>query len=474
MKPLLLFSIFVFYSLHVYAQTYITNTNVVDVIKMKIEPGQTVAIENGKITNIANSKKIKVPSNANVIEGTGKYLIPGLIDAHVHFFQSGGLYTRPDVIDLRNYKPYAKELEWTHAHMEDFLRRYLSAGITTVIDPGSNISFLKQRDTFKTKTWSPDIYMTGPLLTTYEPHVFKGLNDEEPFYKMNTEDDARKFVRQELPYKPDFIKIWYIVRGNIDSSAKASSSLVKAAIDEAHKNKLKVAVHATQRVTAQLAIQNGADYLVHSVDNEIVNDDFIQLLKKHNVVLCPTLVVMDNYFKVFTQQYQPSEADSVLANPVTLSSLFDLQHIPDTALNNSFGRRDKNFWLSRLPAEKTADSIMLVNLKKLVDGGVTIATGTDAGNIGTLHASSYFDELNKMHEAGMSMGQILQSSTINGAKAIGKQNEFGSIERGKRANMVLLNANPLESLVNWRNIFLVINKGESIKPDTLVNKAGLH
>ena len=457
------------------AQTYITNTNVVDVIKMKIDPGQTVVVENGKITNIADSKKIKPGPNANIIDGNGKYLIPGLVDAHVHFFQSGGLYTRPDVIDLRNYQSYAKELEWTHAHMEDFLRRYLSAGITTVIDPGSSINFLKQRDTFKTKTWSPDIYMTGPLLTTYEPDVFKGLNGEEPFYKMNTEDEARKFVGQELPYKPDFIKIWYIVIGkNIDSSARASAHLVKAVIDEAHKNNLKVAVHATERVTAQLAVENGADYLVHSVDNEIVNDDFIQLLKNHNVVLCPTLVVMDNYFKVFTQQYQPSETDSVLANPVTLSSLFDLQHIPDTALHNSFGKRNKNFWLSRSPAEKTADSTMLINLKKLVDAGVTIATGTDAGNIGTLHAGSYFDELNKMQEAGMSIGQILQSSTINGAKAIGKENEFGSIEKGKRANMVLLNANPLESLANWRNIFLVINKGETIRPGTLVDKTVLH
>ncbi len=237
---------------------------------------------------------------------------------------------------------------------------------------------------------------------------------------------------------------------------------------------MKVAVHATQRITAQLAVANGADYLVHSVDNEIVNDEFIQLVKKNNTVLCPTLVVMDNYFKVFTQQYQSSQADSALANPVTLSSLFDLQHIPDTTLGNAFGNRNKNFWLLRLPAQKTTDSIMLINLKKLADRNATIATGTDAGNIGTLHASSYFDELNKMQQAGMSIPQILQSSTINGAKAIGKDNEFGSIEKGKQANMVLLNANPLDSLSNWRKIFLIINKGETIQPGELIKKTVLH
>ena len=455
-----------FFALIVNAQTYITNTNVVDVIKMKIDSAETVLVENGKITNVDKSNKIKVPANATVIDGSGKYLIPGLVDAHVHFFQTGGLYTRPDVIDLRSYKPYAKEIEWTHENMEDFLRRYLSAGITTVIDPGSTFNFLKQRDTFKTKNYAPAVYMAGPLLTTYEPDVYKGLNNEEPFHKMETEEDARKFVQQELSYKPDFIKIWYIVRGNIDSSAKASAHLVKAVIEEAHKNNLKVAVHATQRITVKLAVENGADYLVHSVDNEIVDNDFLQLLKKHNIVLCPTLVVMDNYSLVFSEQYKISPADSSLANHVTLKSLFDLQHIPDTALVNGYKTRS----IASLQKRATADSIMLVNLKKLVDAGITVATGTDAGNIGTLHASSYFSEIQKMQGAGMSTAQILQASTINGAKVLGKEKEFGSIEKGKNANMVLLDANPLDSLANWRKISLVINKGEVIKPDTLIKK----
>jgi imidazolonepropionase-like amidohydrolase len=456
----------VIFYLHAPSQTYISNTNVVDVIKMRIIAGETVAITNGKISNVGESGKIKIPVNANVIDGSGKYLIPGFVDAHVHFFQSGGLYTRPDVIDLRKYHSYKKEIAWVHDNMEDFLRRYLSAGITTVIDVGSTKSFLKQRDSFKTKSYAPTIFMTGGLLTTYEPNVFKGLGDDEPFYKMNTEEEARKFVRQQLPYKPDFIKIWYIVSGNIDSGAKASEHLVKAVIDEAHKNNLKVAVHATERITAQLAVESGADYLVHSVDDEVVDNDFIQLLKKHKVVLCPTLVVMDNYSRVLGQQYQPSLADSALANPVTRSSLFDLERIPDSPLVNGYKKRVR----VRLNSQNTADSVMLVNLRNLVDAGVVIATGTDAGNIGTLHASSYFDELNRMQEAGLSISQILQCSTINGAKALGKENEFGSIEIGKRANMVLLDANPLDNLSNWRKVSVIINKGVALKANELIKK----
>ena len=450
----------------IHAQIYITNTNVIDVINLKIDPNKTVVIENDKIAKVDKAAKIKIPANATVIDGRGKYLIPGFVDAHVHFFQSSGLYTRPDVIDLRKYKPYDKELLWTHQNMEDFLTRYVAAGITTVIDPGSSISFLKQRDSFRTKTFTPNIFMTGPLLTTYEPQAFKGLNEDEPFFEMKSEDDARKYVQKELPYKPDFIKIWYIVREkNLDSGARAYEHLVKAVIDEAHKNNLKVAVHATQRITAQLAVEDGADYLVHSIDNEIINDDFIQLLKKHHVVLCPTLQVMDNYVLVFAQQYHPSETDKALASPIALNSLFDLQHIPDTALANQYKMRG----IAALKRFATADSNMLVNLKKLIDAGVIIATGTDAGNIGTMHSSSYFTEIQKMKQAGMTVPQILQASTINGAKVLKKENEFGSIEKGKDADMVLLNANPLDDLANWRKIFLVINKGEVIKPDVLLN-----
>ena len=466
MKHISLTSLMIFIACVIHAQTYITHVNVVDVVNLKTETDETVVIAGGKIVNVGKSSSIDIPEKATVIDGTGKYLIPGLVDAHVHFFQSGGLYTRPDVIDLRKYKPYDKEIEWTHAHMEDFLRRYLAAGITTVIDPGSTINFLMQRDTFKNKTYAPDIYMTGPLLTTYEPDAYKGLGHEEPFYFMQTEEDARKHVDEELQYKPDFIKIWYITGNNVDSSARASSHLVKAVIDEAHKHNLKVAVHATEKITAQLAVEDGADYLVHSVDDTTIDDQFVQLLKQHHVVLCPTLVVLDDYVKTFAQQYQSTEADRALANPVTLKSISELNDIPDTA----FVHRIKQRGAAALKRTATTDSVMAVNLMKLVNAGVTIATGTDAGNIGTQHASSFFTEMQLMKQSGMTVPEILQSSTINGAKALGKEDLFGSIDKGKLANMVLLDANPLESLDNWRQINLVINKGNAMKPSDILRQ----
>ncbi|HZH95975.1 MAG TPA: amidohydrolase family protein, partial [Flavisolibacter sp.] len=213
------------------AQLLIRNATVVDVERKKLLPAQDVLIQDGIVSGIG--KRLTAPVGARIIDGSGKYLMPGLVDAHVHFFQSGGLYTRPDAIDLRKYHSHEKELAWVHDNMESLLRRYIRAGITSVIDVGATISFLQQRDSFRNKSYAPTVYMTGPLLTTYEPEVFNKLGADEPFSLMKTIADARAHVQKQIPHKPDFIKIWYIVLGkNKDSSARASLPLVQAVIEE--------------------------------------------------------------------------------------------------------------------------------------------------------------------------------------------------------------------------------------------------
>lgn len=449
------------------AQVLIKNVNVIDVDNKKVLAGYNVVALEGKIISIDKDKTYKLPPGTEVIDGSGKYLVPGLTDAHVHFFQSGGLYTRPDVIDLRKNKPYDKELQWVHTNMEDLLRRYTSSGITSVIDVGASYNFLHQRDSFATKTYAPLIRMTGPLLTTYVPSPYKELGKESPFEMMLTEEGVRQSVRNQLPLHADFIKIWYIVTDtDIEKGAKKNLSLVKAVIDEAHKNKLRVAVHATERITAQLAVEAGADFLVHSVDDEIISHEFAQLLKKNKTVLCPTLVVMGNYGKVLGDQYHFSTDELTIANPTTVASVLDYPQ-PDTTLAALY----KNAMASpqQKAKEQHADSIMQMNLKKLLEAGVIIATGTDAGNIGTQHASSYFEELKAMKAAGMTNWQLLEASTINGAKALGQENDWGSIAKNKWANMLVLTANPLDDLNNWRKIEWVINKGVPMQPASLIS-----
>lgn len=463
-----LFSIFTFIiPFSVFSQTYITNVTIIDVVKQKLIAGQTVMIKDDIIANIQLSNKIKIPANAVVIDGTGKFLMPGLTDAHVHFFQSGGLYTRPDAIDLRKYHSYEKEIDWVHNNMEDFLRRYIQNGITSVIDVGCNYNFLQQRDSFENKTYAPSIYMTGPLLTSYEPSVFKKLKNDEPFILVKTAEDGIKGVDEELPYHPDFIKIWYIVSNDsMEASAKKFQPIAKAIIDEAHTHNLKVAVHATQQITARLAVESGCDYLVHGVEDEIVSDKFIKLLKSKKVIDCPTLIVEDGYYKTFAQRMNYSDYDLMNSNPEQIGSITDLKHLSDTAFIGIYKNRfNMPGIVSRWVHD---DSVRMVNLKKMIDGGITIAAGTDAGNIGTQHATSFYDELLAMKQSGLTNWQIIESATINPTKILNHQDSMGSITVGKKADMVLLNANPVDNLENIIKINLVINKGHVINPDTLI------
>jgi imidazolonepropionase-like amidohydrolase len=452
-----------------FSQTYINNVTITDVENEKLLDNRTVVITNGSITEVSKSKAVKIPENAEVIDGTGKYLMPGLVDAHVHFFQSGGLYTRPDVFDLRKFKQYNVEIADAKDDMENRLRRYLQNGITTVIDVGATFNFLEKRKEFKDKYYAPTIFMTGPLLTTYEPEVYKNLGKDKPFILTTSIEDGIQGVKNQLKYNPDFIKIWYIAGADglsVEESAKKNLPIVKAIIEEAHTNNLKVAVHATQRITAQLAVKNGADFLVHSVDDEVLDKAFINLMKKNEVVLSPTLTVSSGYSQTFAQSHIFSNYELESSNPFDLGSLFDLKHLPDTSRIN----RLKSYASSKeyIKNSKASDSISLANLKLLSDAGVTIATGTDAGNIGTLHASSYLDEVLAMKKAGMTNWQILSASTLNGAKILDKENEFGSITKGKQARMVLLDKNPIEDLENITQINTIFNNGEVIKPSDLL------
>ncbi|TPV32783.1 amidohydrolase family protein [Paucihalobacter ruber] len=449
------------------AQTYITNTTIVDVENQKLIPNQTVTITDDLISNIQSNKKVKLPENAIIVDGTGKYLIPGLTDAHIHFFQNGGLYTRPDVIDLRDYSSYETEIELAKKDMEQKLLRYLKQGITNVIDVGANFNFLEQRNYIVKEDGLPSVFMTGPLLTTYQPKVYENLGNDKPFILTTTIEDGINGVRQQLPYKTDFIKIWYIAGADglsVEASARKNLPIVKAIIDEAHKNNLKVAVHATQRITAQLAVENGADFLVHHIDDEILNDDFVKLMKKNKTIMIPTLIVSSGYNNTFAQTLSFSAHELQHADPYQLGSLLDLKHLSDTTLVNNY----KNRSIAQSARNKTSDSIAMANTKILADAGVLLATGTDAGNIGTLHASSYLAELQAMQQSGMSTWQILTASTLNGAKILDKQHEFGTVSTGKKANLVLLNANPVENIDNIINIDRVINNGVVIEPEELL------
>jgi hypothetical protein len=266
--------------------------------------------------------------------------------------------------------------------------------------------------------------------------------------------------------KPDFIKIWYIA--NAANPPEKNFTLVKYIADKTHANGLKLAVHATELKTAGLAVDAGADILVHSVDDELVTDGFIQKLKARSVTLIPTLIVSINYYRSFSGMLPHHPQDLYWANPFTYGSLTDPEAM-DTASMPAAIRRLRKTGIPE--SEKKSMEIMQANLKKLYAAGINIASGTDAGNIGTMHASSYLQELEAMQQAGLSNAQILKASTINVATAFGKEKSWGSIEKGKQADLVLLAKNPLEALQNLDSIIIVFKDGKKFLADSILHES---
>jgi imidazolonepropionase-like amidohydrolase len=455
--------VLLFGCLHLFGQeTAIRNVNVIDVKTGKQLSNYGVVITNDKISWVGADKKIKIGKETKTIDGTGKYLIPGLVDAHIHFFQSGSLYTRPDVVDFTSRLPYKQERENGFKNVTDYFKRYLRLGITTIIDVGGPFNNFNIRDSISKFTLSPNILVTGPLFSIVEDKELE-LNDP-PIIKVESTDDIDKLFNRMLPKMPDFIKLWYIV--DKEHPAEKSYPLVQHLGILCAKNNLKFAVHATELETAKLAVNAGASILVHSVADRIIPDSFVKTLKDKNVTYIPTLIVMSNYEKTFSGKLSHHPQDLKWANAFAYGTLNDVESMDTTSLPSFI----KWFRKSGIP-KSPIDSIMRINLTKLVKAGVNVATGTDAGNIGTLHASSYIQELEAMQKAGLSNAEILKSSTINATSCFGIADKVGSIDNGKYADLLLLAKNPLESIQNINSIDLIFKNGKLIRSDTLIRES---
>ncbi len=439
----------------------IVGGNLIDVETGKVRENVSLLIENETISKIG--KNVKVPAGATVVDAKGKWLVPGLIDSHIHLFQSGSIYTRPDGVNLTKYRPYETERQWLRDNMGDLLRRYLACGITTVVDIGGPLYQFPYRDRYNRSLTSPQILMTGPLVSTYQPEAFRVT--DSPIVKANTPDEARELVRKQLPYKPDFIKVWFIIRG-MGKSGEEMLPVVQAAIDEAHKNGLKLAIHTQELLAAKLGVKYGADFLVHSPEDGVIDDELIGLMRKNDVSFCPTMVVSRGISGFFTDERQPTAYEFASANPYVLGTLYDFKHLPEPQLRERFS----NFLTSQTYRVRSAkiDSIKAANLSKVWKAGLNAVVGTDAGNPGTFHGTSYIDELKAMQAAGLSNADLLRAATINGAKIFGQQARVGSLAEGKMASLLILKQNPLTDIGAVTQIETVVNRGYVTTPAQLL------
>src|SRR5215813_5065928 len=225
----------------------------------KITRNATVFIDNGRITNIKSNIVMKY--GGRTIDCVGKFILPGYIDTHVHFFQSADLFTRPDGADFNSIRPYKDEVAWIKSHLDDVFARYIRSGITSVVDVGGPMWNFEVRKKANATAKAPRVAAAGPLISSVSREKLD-LGDP-PIVKIDSPDQAREFVRKLAEQKPDLVKIWYIV--DKDHPVDSFRPIVRATIEESHAHKIRVAVHATELETARAAVEEGADVLVHRV-----------------------------------------------------------------------------------------------------------------------------------------------------------------------------------------------------------------
>src|SRR5467141_3448512 len=423
-----------------------------------VVPDSTVIIAGRRIESIGPAGSTAVPAGATRIDGQGKWVVPGLIDSHIHFFQSGNLYTRPDVADFNAWMPYAKEVERNKARLPATFKVWLASGVTGVVDIGGPFWNFDMRDAALSSPAAPRVAVAGPLISMVD-RVKLDLGDP-PIIKTASPDEARALVKRELERKPDFIKVWFIHRQGDDLAAQ--EAMVKAAGDAAHAAGVRLAVHATELIVAKASLRAGAYFLVHSVEDAAVDEEFLALAKNNRVLYCPTLFVTLGYRYALSNTWRPSEAERRLADPQILAAMSDLQNIPKEKLPERVAKAMSQ------PVPPKPSAIALQNLRKVWDAGIPVVMGTDAGNIGTLHGPSVFREMEIMAQASLTPLQVLRSATSNGAKAMGMERGIGTLAPGKLADLVILDADPLADVANLSRIHRVIKDGKVFVPDELM------
>ena len=437
-----------------------------------INPGDNQLIENAiilidgnQIARVGEAKNFNWPEAwGRRIDCAGKFILPGYIDTHVHFFQSGDLFTRPDVVDLNSVRRYRDEVAWVKSHLGDVFARYVRSGITSVVDVGGPFWNFEVRERANETTKAPRVAVAGPLISSVSrPQLELG---DPPIVKIDSPEQAREFVAKVAEKKPDLVKIWYIV--GPDHPIESFRPIVRATIEESHARKIRVAVHATELETARAAVEEGADILVHSVVDKPVDAAFVKLLKDRRVILCPTLVVFERYGRTFSHQVNLTPEEQKWGNPEVIASL-DVTKIPSDKLPD---RVKEALAHPEAALERINETyrVALPNLKKLVDAGVTIAAGTDAGNIGTIHGPALFREFQLMKQAGLTPMQILKCATADAAQLFGGETgaHIGKIENGYLADLVILNSNPAEDISRASDIETVINNGLVYPADSIL------
>jgi imidazolonepropionase-like amidohydrolase len=413
-------------------------------------PGATVVIRAGKI--LCAGKDCEVPGGVTVVDARGTWITPGLVDAHVHFGQTGWADGRPDAFDVRDRYPYEEVVAGLEANPQRWFRSQLCSGTTAVFDVGGYAWSIDVAEKAEGDTRAPHVAAAGPLLSTLD--FWLNLPAERQFIFLDTPEAARAGVRYLKERGADAVKLWYIVTP--ERPVENSTPAVLAAGEAAKAQGLSLIVHATGLAEAKVALRAGAKFLVHGVSDEPVDEEFIRLARAAGTVYCPTLTVFSGYMRLGVARRDrkaPALDDpNGCVDAATRAKLEETARlpVPENAAANAARRR------AQLEAVERFGS---ANLKTVAAAGIPIAMGTDAGNPLTLHGPSVYAEMEAMQRAGMTPMQVLIASTRGGSRAMGREKEIGTIEKDKAADLLVVGADPTKDIANLRRVRYVVRGG---------------
>ena len=372
-----------------------------------IESG-VVIVRDGRIERVGTSEVVTVPADAEQIDVTGRTLVPGFINTHGHVGATRGLESGPEL--------------YTKDNLLRQLELYARYGITTVFSlGGDDQAGLDLRDEQNGSGLDrARLFVAGPVVTA------------------TTTEEAYAAVDEVAEMGADIVKIR--VDDNLGNTTKMSEEAYRAVIERAHEHGLRVAAHLFYLNDAKKLVEAGADFLAHSVRDADVDQELIDLMIDNNVCLTPTLM---REVSTFIYESRPDFFDDPFflnhADPDTLAGLEDPER--QARVQNSTSAQ----------AYKTALEVAMRNVKALLDGGVTVAFGTDTGPVARFQG--YFEqlELERMVEAGLTPAQALATATGDAAACM-QADDIGTIEAGNWADILVLSANPLDDILNTRAI----------------------
>jgi imidazolonepropionase-like amidohydrolase len=419
----------------------------------RLENG-TILVKQGKIIAIGDAS-VDVPAGAEIIDLQGKYITPGLVDAHVHFAQTGFVDGRPDAFDIRDSIDYTALQARLQTVPEPYYEAYLRSGVTAVYDVGGFPWSIARQESAEANLKAPHVAAAGTLLSPVPQQDLETFNtpSEKQLLELKTPELGRQVVVQNTALGSTGIKIW-----QIDLQNAGFMEALEAVALETRIRGNKLIVHATDLDQAKKALELEAKVLVHSVDDEEVDVAFLARARQLDIIYIPTLVVLHGYY--FTYK-------AILDGGFAIN---DPNRVVDShtralleGAHGFAGFGDTTDLRGRLPRLeqyiRNIDSIMGINLRKVYKSGIRIAVGTDAGNPGTLHGISIFDELEAIQSAGIPPAEILVMATRNGAMAMDRSADIGTLEPGKLADLVIMDKDPSANIGNLRSLTHVMRGG---------------